>query len=828
MTEIRNHMLTFIHNYKKTAIVYGDSTVSYSELIRIIKSYTGLFILQKGERGAIFSENRPEWIYSLYSIWLNKGIAVPLDYSLPKKELLKIIEDSKPSFFFCSRSEEDNLRNLLVAAGLNSSVIIFEDIIISDNEVAAEDIIIDYSDETALLMYTSGTTGEPKGVMLSYDNIMTSIRGIYDLRMITENDRMVALLPFYHIFPLQGGVTAPLYAGVTIHFIKTLQANEILKVLKKYRITMFLGVPRIYEMFHSAIIEKINRSVTLRIIQKLLRKSGLRMPGRIIFFMIHRAFGGHIHSYLTGGAAIDPDVMKDLVSLGFRIVEGYGATEAGPLIAFNPFSKVKPGSVGLPMPGTEVQIRNGEIVARGKNIMKGYYGRPDYTENVMKHGWYHTGDSGYFDKDRYLYITGRIDEVIILSNGKKLFPASIEKSLIEITSLIKEAGVVLYDNILTAVLNPDYTAFDTDKEDEIEEEIKIQVVDKYNSSVPDYLKIRRFKITVSELPRTRLGKLKRYLLSDLVIPKTISRTLDDEPDYIEYRLIRDYLKKLKSREVFYNNRFDFDLALDSLDMVELISYIESVFGVKIAPEYLAKYSTPKSLAELIRMSKTRIKNADIDWRKILIDENKESLAGKRLGVRLTHLALDRVVSRYFNLEVSGIADMPKQPFIIVPNHQSYIDVPLIGSAMPLETVRNTFFIVKQSRIMSKFVAMFTLNRNIIVVDAEKNVRESMQKAAAVLLAGKNIMIFPEGIRTRDGKIQPFRKSFAILGSVLSVPIVPVAVTGAYESMPPGAVFPGKGSVKIHFAPPIYPEEKNVDDIVDETMDIIKALMSSGN
>ena len=201
-------------------------------------------------------------------------------------------------------------------------------------------------DEVAVIIYTSGTTGKPKGVMLTYNNLLTSINGIRKLEMITAEDRLLGILPFHHIFPLQGTIIAPLFTGSTSIMVKSLVAAEIMATMQKYKPTMFLGVPRLYEMFHGGLMTKVNASIVGKVLFRLSRSIGSLAFSRILFAKVQRAFGGSVRAYLTGGAKMDEKVARNLRALGFKLVEGYGLSETAPLVAFNPFDAVRPGSVG--------------------------------------------------------------------------------------------------------------------------------------------------------------------------------------------------------------------------------------------------------------------------------------------------------------------------------------------------------------------------------------------------------------------------------------------------------------------------------------------------
>ncbi|RPJ09535.1 MAG: long-chain fatty acid--CoA ligase, partial [Spirochaetaceae bacterium] len=329
----------FLKDQKKIALLDGDQTVTYQELLQNISSLATTYRLNKGDRAVIFFENSPLWVYAFYSVWSNRGINVPVDCSLKADELAYIIDDCTPTILLCTAKERAVAETACANVSSPPRIILLDEtagikrVALSDT---GEKTAPESMDDTAVIMYTSGTTGKPKGVMLSYDNLLASIEGVRNLGMITSSDSIIALLPFYHIFPLQGSVLAPLSIGSQVVFIRNLNKDEIFATLQKHRVTMFLGVPRLYKLFHDGIMAKVKASpfaYALFIVARLIFNLKL---SRLLFGRIHRAFGGQIHSYLIGGAKLEPEIARNLWALGFLLVEGYGKTETAPLITFNP------------------------------------------------------------------------------------------------------------------------------------------------------------------------------------------------------------------------------------------------------------------------------------------------------------------------------------------------------------------------------------------------------------------------------------------------------------------------------------------------------------
>ncbi|MGV7928552.1 MAG: AMP-binding protein [Spirochaetota bacterium] len=807
----------------KTAIISGDSAVSYDELLHRINMFSKLIHIRTGDRVAILSENRPEWIYAFYAIWLKEGIAVPMDFMSPSSDTRAMLEDSTPAVVFTSRNCLTVLDSAVKKIRKRPRIIVFEDMTTIPCP-PLESLRIRDLHATAAILYTSGTTGNAKGVMLSFDNLLASIESITGLGMLTAEDRMLAILPFHHIFPLQGTVLCPLYMGATIAFARSLNPEDILATLKRHKITMFLGVPRLYDAFHASLMMKIRASIPAMVLFRISRYiDNLTLSG-ILFRKVQNAFGGNIHAYLTGGAPLLKNTARDLRALGFKLVEGYGLTETAPLISFNRFDRIKPGSVGLPMPNTEVRIIDGEIAVRGRNVMKGYYKKPAATARVMRDGWFFTGDVGSIDGDGFITVSGRKDEMIVLASGKNINPEEIEIRLKALTPLIADIAVLLRDGQLTALINPSLVYAKKRGISNIQEMIKWKAIDRYNLSVPPYRRILNIALTNRELPRTRLGKLRRHLLKDYFSSGSIKRSAISEPEFEEYRLLKNFLGRLTGLAVHPDDHFEMDLGMDSLNKIELMTYCETIFGLKLSEMDLASNANPKKLAEIIRLRKTRMASGElVNWELILAEGEEVGLPAPRLLVPavLRGLLLP-VVRILFRLKHNGIETLPDIPFIIAPNHQSYLDAFLLMLVMPRRILKETFFIANSKHLITRIAG--TLSRNIIIINFEKDLKAAMHMTAAVLKNGKNVVIFPEGTRSRDGRLGAFKKTFAILSKELNVPVVPLAISGAFESFPFGRMLPRPGNIRLHFAEPVYPGKEDYQSIMNRVRSIIDGLL----
>ncbi len=815
-----------IEDHSKTALIYGGENISYRELINRINCLNTLIDILPGDRVAIISENRPEWVYAFFATLKRAGIVVPIDFMSSPEEILYILKDATPKMVFYSDTTKDALFKAIEEGDIKIDAVNFDNFLYPK---PTEKSINVSKYDTALILYTSGTTGKPKGVMLTYKNILSNIYGIDDFKVATKEDRTLAILPFHHAYPLVTSMIYPLYIGATIVFLDKLTPEDIMEKLKKYRITILIGVPRLYRLFHRKIFEEINKNPVAKTIFRILRPIPSKKIKRLVFKKVHDAFGGNIKYFVSGGAKLDLEIAKDLSDLGFTIIEGYGLTETSPIATINPPNRIKLGSVGIPIRDVRVRIsEEGEVLLRGTNVMKGYYKKEKETAEVIKNGWLYTGDLGYMDNEGYLYITGRKKDIIVLSSGKNINPEEIETELLKASSLIKEVGIVEQNDTLHAIIYPDFEKLRELGVVNIHEYIKWEVIDRFNRKLPEWKRIQGITIVNRELPKTRLGKLKRFMLKEFA-ETSVSKPKKTEEKILESpagKKLKEFLEKLTGKEVYPEDHIEVDLGLDSLGKVELQTFIEKTFGVEIKEEELAKYMTVASLLNLIETKKIKEEPTSVNWKEILKDAEIPPLKDYPFIFWLGRKILKLFFILYNRAEIVIPPDvkLPDKPFILAPNHASYIDSFVLSALLPEEIAKDTFFLGEETYFSNPFTSTFGKLAHVITVNVQKGIRESLQKASWVLRLGKIIVIFPEGARTRDGQLLPFKKGFAILSKELNVPIVPVAICGTFEVMSVKHKIPRPKKIKIVLGHPVYPDSKGYDEITEKVREDVKRLI----
>lgn len=529
--------------------------ISYVELGRRTVDVSSDLIkrgIVKNDRIAIYCENRPEWSVAFFGIICSAAIVVPIDVKLSETEVQFILDNSQAKCVFVSE------KYLKVLDGTRSSLPELKFIFCLDDSGRPDIIPIKnlklkegeeknrpvHEEDTALIIYTSGTTGVAKGVELTYKNLLFEVRALSEIIRYKIGDQFLSILPLNHTLEITGGLIAPLYAGACITYCHSLRPSHILSLMRETRTVMMICVPLVLKMFHDALLDKVKKMSLIRqrvfmgllSFSKYLLRFNIRL-GRFLFGAVHREFGGRMQGFVSGGAPLHTDVEVDFNALGFRVLQGYGLTETAPVIAVNTYKASRFGSVGKPLPGVEVRIAKqkedateGEILTRGAHVMKGYFQNPEKTAEVLKEGWFHTGDIGYFDRDGFLYISGRIRNLIVLGAGKKVFPEEVEEVMSK-SPFVKEIcvlgrfasrGMRQGCEEVYAVVVPNTDAFITEERSNAQK-IKDKITEEFSRlsrHLADYKRISDFEIWDQELPKTATKKIKRQAVAEIVNNKS--------------------------------------------------------------------------------------------------------------------------------------------------------------------------------------------------------------------------------------------------------------------------------------------------------------------
>jgi long-chain acyl-CoA synthetase len=838
---------------------------SYRELLAGIASVVRSLSeqgIRRGDRVAILSENRPEWMIAYLAVVSSGSVIVPLDAQLTEKEVSLLLKSSEAKAVCVSEACSPRLPR-----DASLMVISFD----PGEGLSFAEMLTAYSDAElppppsdgvlAALLYTSGTTGDPKGVMLSHGNLASNRDSVIKLKLIEHTDNLLCILPLHHTYPAMACILYALSVGATVTILNSLKGPDILSCMQETRVSIVVGVPQLFTGLRRAIFDEIERRrVIVRLIVKsLLRVNGLLRKmaglnlGKFFFGKVHAMFGPGFRMFASGGARLEPDVFTDMTNLGFTIIEGYGLTETSPVCTFNPLKRQKPGSIGIPIPDVEVRIAepdehgHGEIAVRGPNVMLGYFKKPQETAEVVREGWFYTGDLGYRDREGYFFITGRSKEMIVLATGKKIFPEELEQFYKQISS-IKEICLIQGERGLEAAVVPNFDYLRKMGLSNSRENIAFGLED-LAKDLPPYKRITGLKIFKDPLPVTRLGKIRRSMVKELYekggerADKPIANIdADFLSSPVAIRLLACLEPFSAKKQIVPDDNLELDLGLDSLARVELVVSIEKSFGISLPESFGSEVFTVKDVVlkiqELIASSKMKTgTQIRLSWAEILAQEPSDEIKQKLtldsgplcdIGRHALKLTLNIMLKLYCRISVRGLEKLPaKGPYVIAPNHLSLADGPLVMAMVPWRIGSQTFFLGATEYFGGPVTSRIAKLVQVIPVDMDTRLYSAMQLSAYVLRKGRILCVFPEGTRSRDGNIKEFKKGVGIIAKELNIPLVPVAITGTYEMLPSGKFFPKPVKVRMSIGNPIYPGDKDYDEIVKRLYEEVVKLLKAG-
>ena len=496
----------------------------------------------KDKRIAVIGENRFEWEIAYLSIVCGTGIVVPLDKSLPENELESLLKRSEVEAIICSGKYIETLKKVRTK---NLKYIISMDLEKTEDEIISQKELIEKgkklvengdtrftnaeidNKKMSIMLFTSGTTSQSKAVALSHKNICSNLMDIASTLDVNSKDIFLSFLPLHHVFECTVGFLYPLYIGAQIVFSDGIR--HIPENLKEYKASVMASVPAIYERLFKIVRKQIEKKGNLEeiLIEEEKHKNDSMENKKAIFKDLHELFGGNIRLFISGAASLDAKIEEKFRNLGFNIVQGYGLTETSPIVAVGNNKYHKIGSIGKALPSEEVKLLNvnkqgiGELAVKGPNVMIGYYKNKEATEKVLKDEWFHTGDLAKIDEEGYIFICGRKKNVIVLKNGKNIYPEEME-SLINKEDGIEESfifGKQMSEDptnikiFVKVVYNKEH--FEGKTKEEIEKEIS-QKISEVNKVMPRYKAIRGTIISDVPLIKTTTNKIKREKNLELI------------------------------------------------------------------------------------------------------------------------------------------------------------------------------------------------------------------------------------------------------------------------------------------------------------------------
>ncbi|MEJ2182148.1 MAG: AMP-binding protein [Nitrospirota bacterium] len=830
---------------EKTAFLFrgpgGWEPLTYRDFLekaRSLGAALGGFGLAPREKVALLGEARPEWCAAYLGILLSGQVAVPLDVRLTAREMRNILADSGARVLIHTNATaraadaaltDLDIRKLNVDSPLEASP--------RPEAPPGED---EDDEAVASLLYTSGTTGNPKAVMLTHGNLLSDAQAVMGMGIISGRDNVLAVLPLHHTYPFMCTFLVPLLLGGRITYPGSLKGAEMLRAVRETEATVLVAVPQIVEALYGRLRERLGglpaplawlalRGVDLAGL--LRRRWGVNLMG----WFPGRLLGPRFRFLACGGARLDPGVMEGMEAMGFTVVEGYGLTETSPIVCFNPPGKRKSGSVGRAVLGAEIKILepsgdgDGEVAVRGPMVTRGYYRRPEETRNAFLDGWFRTGDLGHMDDEGYLYISGRLKELIVLQSGKNVYPEEVEAHLL-LSPLVEEACVLEKDGRLHAVVVPDMAYARHQKIGNLREVLGWEIK-RLSSGLPPHMRVKGFTLSAEPLPRTPLGKLKRHLVRPATPAEGAAAPPDrDDPALTEDDLGRELLSVLKKVipeevPVTLSESLELDLGIDSLRKVELAESLEQRLRVRISGEAMAAVYTVEELLRLIkelrRAGPGEAPRAEAPGMGAALSgeptEQEKREAGLLQGpldwpVARGALALLRAFfGAFYGLRLEGRENLPEPPFIMVANHASYLDAFVAASALPPETFRRLYFQGERRFFANPLTRLFGRLAHVITINPDARLEAALRLSAHVLREGKALFVFPEGGRSFDGRLMDFKRGVGILALRLGVPVVPAWLGGTFQALPRGARRPRRARLCLRVGAPVRPGDVSLSD-----------------
>ncbi len=818
-----------------------QESYSYGDL-RELAERAGAFLVgqdvKPGDRVVLFAKNSPEWPMCYFGILKAGATAVPVAHDSTSAEVVNLARAAGAVGIILGEDlleKRPSLRRELAEAGLPARLWTFAEVFELIDQALEDErkrslVAKQPADNLASLIFTSGTTGNPKGVMLTHRNLTFMVAELSRIFELGTSDCMMSVLPLHHTLEFSAGLLVPLAHGARVTYLPDLTGDTINHTLRHGKVTAIVGVPALWETLRRRVLQRFSdKSELLESAVKALADANFEVRARtgldfgmFLFLPVHEKLGGRIRYMISGGSALPADVLKMFYGMGFDFFEGYGLTETSPVLSVStPKKKPIAGSVGQPLAGVEVKISNpddsgvGEVIARGRNVMAGYWQDEEATSHAIRDGWFHTGDLGRFDEEGNLYIVGRSKDVIIDANGKNVYPDEIE-DLYKDSPYIKELSVVgLPDGVAEHVACAVVPALDAEPGLSLAE-VKQRIEEHFRAvsgPLPFWKRVRTLEFWEGELPRTSKRSVKRRDVAAelrrrhekaLAESQGTDGLRNADASYSWFlEIVADACGKPYS-QVHMSSALD-ELGFDSLTFNELAAGLENA-SVQV-PEgvVFASAHDVTALHDLVMGKRHGAVAEKRDGKKTADDESddiKLPAPVAQVGKRGLAKAQRLFYTRALKTKVRGEAYIPQHTnFIVAANHSSHLDMGALkvslgdaGHELASLAAADYFFKNKWRR------AYFKNLTNLVPMERSGSIRKSLGIAEEVLRKGKSLVLFPEGTRSRTGQMADFLPSLGYLALHADVGILPAYIEGAHDAMPVGATIPKKRDLGVYFGP----------------------------
>jgi long-chain acyl-CoA synthetase len=775
--------------------------------------------LQKGDRVIIWAENRPEWVSAFWACVARGLQVVPVDYRSSMDLMRRIQGEVQARLIVTGDAVRfESLDTLLFpAAG-------FADLPGNDgftpSEVSPEDIVE--------IVYTSGTTGEPMGVVHRHKNISANLTPIQEeLRKYErwarpfQPVRILDMLPLSHLFGQSLGIFIPPLLGGSAVFMLELHAGAILDAIRRERVSVLVSVPKLLGNLQHEVERRYHpRNVPVK-------RQGI--PGIVErwwgYRRVHRATGFKFWALIVGGAEVNPEVEAYWTRLGFLVIQGYGLTETSPVVALNHPFNTRGGSIGKPLHGQEIRIApDGEILVRGQSVIREYLGsRAAEQGRVDEEGWLHTGDIGEIDAEGRLYYKGRIKEMIVTSEGLNVYPQDVERVLNSIPT-VKDSAVVASrrggeELVHAALILREATA------------TPAEIVAEANQRLESHQRIQSWSVWPDEdFPRTpSTMKVKRGEVARRIA-------------HGQSPAVRNGAEGILGRLRSAGSQPGRELSISSLERVELLSELENQYGVELDERRFAEISTVEELQALVRIAAEQPCRSE----RTLLPRWTRSYPARALRFLFFQGLMIPFFRGLLTLTVEGADNLRdvNPPVLFASNHQSDLDTPAIQTALPprwryrvAPAMSQDYFRAwldpghaspgERTSVMFQYFLATGLFNAYPLPQRMAGVRRALKYTGELISEGYCPLVFPEGTRTPDGALHPFKTGIGLMATRLRVPVIPIHITGLFEIYPAHAGWPKRGPVQVRFGAPLHFEQEHDETAATRTIEEAIYRMAAG-
>jgi long-chain acyl-CoA synthetase len=745
----------------------------------------------KGDRVVIWAPNSPWWVAAFFGLERLGAVCVPLDIRSSPDFVENVVAQAEPKFALVSALTRDAWKHHIpsctledMARGLTAATAPWKE------SIDASDI--------AELMFTSGTTGAPKGVVLTHQNITANAAGVTQVIPDLPYFRLLSILPLSHMFEQTVGLVLPLNRGASVFYPASRQSSILFRAFAEQHITTVLAVPQALQLFIDAIERQARKSGREDVWRRLnaLADHLPRPARRLLFRGVHRRLGGDLQFFVSGGAAIDPELVRRWNLLGIPIVQGYGATETSPVITATSLGDTDPRSVGKPVPGVTLHLESdGEVLVKGPNVALGYWNNPGATAESFADGWYRTGDLGAIDDSGHLYLKGRKRNLIVLANGQNVYPEDVERVLASIprvddsvvVGLSGPQGQEVHAVLLCSSPPPDPST----------------LIRQANAALAPHQRIAGFTLWPEpDFPRTHTLKIKRQdVLAQVAHRPDARSSKHPSPPEVDtqFSQVRRLIREATGDTTSAMRPDDTlgDVGLDSLARVELLAVIEAEVGVYLDESKVDAATSVGDLEQMIAGGQSAERPIFPAWpRGRVARATRVALQGPTFAV-LKRFAPSTVVGAENLADIEG-------PVLLVANHTSHLDSVVLLSALPARQRRRVAVAAAADYFFARPLigSVVALLLNAFPFSRTSAVRPTLEHCAALLDAKWSILLYPEGTRSITGEIGEFKAGVGLLAVELDVPVVPIYLDGLQDILPKGRVLPRPGPVTVTFGRPL--------------------------